>query len=87
MVADLDVLGVEPQVRVGALQRPAAEQFDLLIQAAAQRRDAVLGHPLDPQLLHQPVDLPGRTPLTYASSTTATIACSDRRRGSKNDGK
>ena len=27
------------------------------------------------------------TPLTYASSTTATIACSLRRRGSRNDGK
>src|SRR5947199_6732889 len=27
------------------------------------------------------------TPLTYASSTTATIACSERRRGSRNDGK
>ena len=27
------------------------------------------------------------TPLTYASSTTAMIACSERRRGSKNDGK
>ena len=60
VVADLDVLGVQPQVRVGALQRPLAEQLDLLIQRPAQRRDAVLGHPLDPQLLHQPVDLPGR---------------------------
>jgi hypothetical protein len=27
------------------------------------------------------------TPLTYASITTATIACSQRRRGCKNDGK
>jgi len=27
------------------------------------------------------------TPLTYASKTTATIACSERRRGSRNEGK
>jgi hypothetical protein len=58
--ADLDVFGVQPQIRVGALQRPAAERLDLLVQRPAHVRHAVLGHPLDPQLLDQPVDLPGR---------------------------
>ena len=28
-----------------------------------------------------------KTPLTYASITTAMIACSERRRGSRNDGR
>ena len=60
VVTDLDLLGVKPEIRVGALQRPLPEQLDLLIQRAAQRRDAVLGHPVDPQLLHQPVDLASR---------------------------
>ena len=63
VVADLDVLGVQPQVRIRALQRPLAKQLDLLIQRPAHRRHAVLGHPLDPQLLHQPIDLPGRDPV------------------------
>jgi hypothetical protein len=60
VVADLDVLSVQPQVWVGALQRPGTEQLDLLIEIAAQRADAVLGHALDPQLLDEPIDLPGR---------------------------
>ena len=46
VVADLDLLGVQPQVGVGALQRPLPEQLDLLIQRPAQRRHAVLGHPV-----------------------------------------
>ena len=34
---DLDVLGVKPQVRIGALQRALAKHLDLLIQPATQR--------------------------------------------------
>jgi hypothetical protein len=60
VVADLDLFGVHPQVRIRPLERPRAECIDLLIKRPAQRRDAVLGHPLDAELLHQPVDLPGR---------------------------
>jgi hypothetical protein len=45
---------------VGALKRPLLERFDLLVQRAAQRADAVLGHAVDAELLDQPVDLPGR---------------------------
>ena len=59
-VTNLDVLRVEPEVRVGALQRPLAERGDPLVQTTTDHRDAVLGHPADPELLHQPVDLPGR---------------------------
>jgi hypothetical protein len=58
VVSDLDHLRVEPPVGVGALKRALPERFDLLVQRAAQRTDPVLGHPVDPQLLHQPVDLP-----------------------------
>jgi hypothetical protein len=58
-VADLLLLGIEPQVRVGALQRPLAEHLDLLIQAPAQPRHLVLGH-AHPELLDHPVDLAGR---------------------------
>ena len=36
VIADLDHLRVKPQVRVGALQRPLAEQLDLLVQRPAQ---------------------------------------------------
>ena len=36
-VADLDVLGVQPQIRIGALQRPLAKRVDLLIQPLADR--------------------------------------------------
>ena len=59
-VADLDVLGVQPQIRVGALQRAGAELLDVLVQIAAEAADAVLVHALDAQLLDQPVDLPRR---------------------------
>ena len=59
-VADLDVLGVQPQVRVVALERPPPERLDLLVESAAEGRDPVLRHPLDPELLDQPVDLAGR---------------------------
>ena len=60
MVTNLDLLGIKPQIWVGALQRPLPERLDLLIQRPAQRAHPVLGHPVDPQLLHEPVDLPGR---------------------------
>ena len=63
VVSDLDVLGIEPQVRVGALQRPLAKRGNPLVQPAADRRDAVLGHPRDPELLDEPVDLPSRDPV------------------------
>ena|SRR6266511_3381864 len=32
----------------------------VLVECPAERRDTVLAHPLDPELLHQPVDLPRR---------------------------
>jgi hypothetical protein len=34
-VADLDVLGVQPQIPVGALQRPSAELLDMLVELTA----------------------------------------------------
>jgi hypothetical protein len=61
--ADLLNLGVQPQVRVGALQGPLPERRHLLVQAAAQPRDGVLGHPSQPKRLHQPVHLAGRHPV------------------------
>ena len=59
-LADPLHLGVQPQVRVGAVQRPLTEHRDLLVQAAAQPADGVLAHPVQAELLHQPVDLAGR---------------------------
>jgi len=53
-------LGVQPQIRVGALKGSLAEYGDLFVQAAAQPADGVLAHRLQPQLLDQPVDLAGR---------------------------
>lgn len=58
-IPDLEVLGVEPQVGVGALQWAGAEGFDLAVELAADPRDLVLGH-LDPELGDQVVDLAGR---------------------------
>jgi len=55
--AHLDVLGIQPQIRIAAFQRALPEDGDLLIERAAQRRDPVLGHAGDPQLLDQAVDL------------------------------
>src|SRR5947208_8413020 len=57
MVSDLDLFGVCPQVWVGALERPLAEQLNLLIQRPAQCRDPVLRHRIDPELLHEPAAL------------------------------
>ncbi|CAN5776519.1 hypothetical protein BH20ACT14_BH20ACT14_10060 [soil metagenome] len=62
-VAHLEVLGVEPQVRVVALERPPAERIDLLVERAAERRDPILRHSLDPELLNQPIDLARRDPV------------------------
>jgi hypothetical protein len=58
-VAHLLLFGVQPQVRVGALQRALTERRHLLVQAPAQPGDLVLGHP-HPELLDHAVDLPGR---------------------------
>ncbi len=56
-VTDLDVLGVQPQIRIGAGQRPLAELSDVLVEVAAQPADAVLAHRLDAELLDEAVDL------------------------------
>ena len=55
-VAHLLLLGVQPQIRVGALQRPLPERRHLLVQAPAQPADLVLAHP-HPELLDHAVDL------------------------------
>jgi hypothetical protein len=80
-------LGVQPQLRVGILQGPLTERRHLLIQATAQPRDGVLGHPARPSASTSRSTLRVDTPLTYASWTTATSACSLRRRGSRKPGK
>jgi hypothetical protein len=58
-LAHLLLLGIEPQVRVGALQRPLTERRHLLVQAGAQPRHLLLGH-AHPELLDDAVDLAGR---------------------------
>ncbi len=55
--ADLDVLGVEPQVGIVALERPRAEGRDLVVESPTHRRDAVLRHALDAELLDEAIDL------------------------------
>ena len=44
-VADLLNLGVQPQVRVAALERPIAERVHLLVQAGADSGDLALRDP------------------------------------------
>jgi hypothetical protein len=56
-IPDLDHFRVQPQVGVRPLQRPLPERLHLVVEPSAQRRDAVLGHAVDPELLDQPVDL------------------------------
>jgi hypothetical protein len=58
-VTDLDVLGVQPQVRVGRRQLAAAELVDMLVELGAHPADAVLAHPVDAELLDEPIDLAG----------------------------
>jgi hypothetical protein len=58
-VAHLLLLGIEPQVRVGALQRSLAERRHLLIKTRAQPGHLVLGH-AHPELLDDAVDLARR---------------------------
>ena len=87
VVADLDLLGVEPQVRVGALKRPLAERSTCSSSARHIALTRSLVIPSIPSCSTSRSTLRVDTPLTYASSTTATIACSERRRGSRNDGK
>jgi hypothetical protein len=41
-VPDLEVLGVEPQVGIGALQGPGSEGLDLAVELAADPRDLIL---------------------------------------------
>ena len=63
MVAHLDLFGVNPQIRVRALQRSLPERLDPLIERPAHGTNTILGHPVDPQLLDQPVHLPRRDPV------------------------
>jgi hypothetical protein len=58
-VADLLDLGVQPQVRVAALERPVAEGVDLLVQAGADPRHLALRDP-QAERLHHLVDLARR---------------------------
>ena len=58
-VAHLLLLGIEPQIRVAALQRALAERGDLLVKAPTERRHLVLAHP-DAELLDDTVDLAGQ---------------------------
>jgi hypothetical protein len=61
--ADPFDLGVQPQIRVGAGQRPLPEHGDLLVQPAAEPADGVLAHLLQAELGDQPFDLAGRDPV------------------------
>jgi hypothetical protein len=61
--ADPFHLGVQPQIRIPALQRPLPEHPHLLVQAPAQPGHLVLGHAGDAELLDQPVHPPGRHPV------------------------
>src|SRR5215217_4315621 len=50
-------LGVQPQIRVGALQFALAKHAHLLVEAAAEPADLVLAHAAQPELLDQAIDL------------------------------
>src|SRR5262249_34951170 len=54
-ITDLLHLGIKPQVRVAALERPVAEGVDLLVEALADPRDLALRDP-QPQRLDHLVD-------------------------------
>ena len=56
-------LGVQPQIRIGALQGPLTEHPDLLVQPTAQPRHLILAQLVQAHLLHQPVDLAGGHPV------------------------
>jgi hypothetical protein len=85
-VAHLLDLGVQPQIGVAALERAVAEGIDLLVEALADPRASLFE-------IRKPSDsttwstLRVETPATYASCTTETSACSERRRGSRKLGK
>jgi hypothetical protein len=55
-VTHLLMLGVQPQIRIGALQRPLPKRGHMLIQAPTQPADLVLAHP-HPELFDHAVDL------------------------------
>ena len=58
-VADLLHLRIQPQVGVGALERPLPKRVDLLVEALADPRDLALRDPR-PERLDQLVDLASR---------------------------
>jgi hypothetical protein len=47
-VAHLELLAVQPQVRLGPLERPLAESLHLHIERATERRDALVRRPCRP---------------------------------------
>lgn len=86
-VSDLQVLGVEPEVGVGALERTLAERFNPLVEAATERRDPVLAHCRDAQLLDQAVDLAGRDAARVGLHDDADDRLPQGPRGSRKLGK
>jgi hypothetical protein len=85
-VADALDLRVQPQIRVAALERPVTERVHLLVQPWQIRdtSDFEIRNPSDSTTWST---LRVETPATYASCTTDTSACSERRRASRKLGK
>ena len=78
---------VQPQVRIGPLQRPLLERRHSLVELAADPRDGALDSESTPNCSTRRSTLRVDTPFTYASATTLSNACSDRFRGSRKLGK
>ena len=62
-LADLQVGGVDPQIRPGALDRPAQEGVHPLVDLLAQAADLALRHPGRAHRLDEIVDSPRRDPV------------------------
>jgi hypothetical protein len=85
--ADLVIRRIDPHVGILADERPGAEGLDERIELRADARDPDFDTPSSPSAFISSSTLRVETPCTYASCTTASSACSARRRGCSNEGK
>ena len=85
--AHLVIRGIHPDVRVVGRERPGPERLHVGLDGVSKSEVSRICGELDPRAFISSSTFRVDTPWTYASCTTASSACSARRRGCSSEGK